>query len=128
MLFFASPALTEFKVEHAFPNQSFFNHRSNWPCTTRCILSCADISYFISGSVAVDRRLNAASKKENNTEECPYIFSSDVSWKTIPCPFAHNTDEKNQALKVLFVFNWTFELGSALYGWETYLEPCQFSR
>ena len=39
------------------------------PCTARCVLSCADISYFISGSVAVDRRLNAASKKEHNTEE-----------------------------------------------------------
>ena len=49
------------------------------PCTARCVLSCADISYFISGSVAVDRRLNAASEKENNTEECPYIFPSDVS-------------------------------------------------
>ena len=42
------------------------------PCIARCILSCADISYFISGSVAVDQHLNAASKKENNTEECPY--------------------------------------------------------
>ena len=73
------------------------------PCTVWCILSCADISYFISGSVAVDRRLNAASKKENNTEECPYIFPSDVSLKTTPSPLAHNTDEKNQALKLLFV-------------------------
>ena len=43
-----------------------------------CILIYADISYFISGSVTVDRRLNAASKKENNTAECPYIFSSGV--------------------------------------------------
>ena len=49
------------------------------PCTARCVLGCADISYVTSGSVAVDRHLNAASKKENNTEECPYIFSSDVS-------------------------------------------------
>ena len=116
------------KLNMRFPINHFSIIVRPLPCTARCVLSCADISYFISGSVAVDRRLNAASKKENNTEECPYIFSSDVSWKTIPCPFAHNTDEKNQALKVLFVFNWTFELGSALYGWETYLEPCQFSR
>ena len=67
----------EFKVEHAFPNQSFFNHRST-TTTAMCILIYADISYFISGSVTVDRRLNAASKKENNTAECPYIFSSGV--------------------------------------------------
>ena len=49
------------------------------PCIAMCVLNCADISYFISGSIAVDRHLNAASQKENNTEECPFIFSSDVS-------------------------------------------------
>ena len=38
------------------------------PCTARCVLSCTDVTYFISASVAVDRRFNAASKKENNTE------------------------------------------------------------
>ena len=41
--------------------------------------SCADITYFISGLGAVDRHLNATPKKENNTERCPYILSSDVS-------------------------------------------------
>ena len=51
----------EFKVEHLFPNQSF-NHFSIivWPppCTVRSVLSWADITCFISGSVAVDWRLN----------------------------------------------------------------------
>ena len=42
-------------------------------------------------------------KKKIILRECPYIFSSDVSLKTIPSLLAHNTDEKNQALKVLFV-------------------------
>ena len=38
------------------------------PCTSRCVLSCGDTNYFLSGSDAVDWRLNAASKKENNAE------------------------------------------------------------
>ena len=41
-------------------------------------------------------------KKKIILRECPYIFSSDVSLKTTPSPLAHNTDENNQALKVLF--------------------------
>ena len=36
--------------------------------TARCVLSCADISCFISASVALGQRFNAAPKKENNTE------------------------------------------------------------
>ena len=48
----------EFKVEHAFPNQSFsrpsFNHHHVLP---GAYLSCANTTYFISVSVAVDRRL-----------------------------------------------------------------------
>ena len=73
------------------------------PCTAKCVLSCADISYFISGSVAVDRRSNAASKKENNTEGMSIHFLIRCFLKNDPSPLAHNTDEKNQALKVLFV-------------------------
>ena len=38
-------------------------------CTARCVLSCDGITYFISASVTVGRRFNAASKKENNAEE-----------------------------------------------------------
>ena len=63
------------------------------------VLSCADISFFISGSVAIDQRLNAASKKENNTEG----VLIRCFLKTILYPLAHNPDEKNQALKLLFV-------------------------
>ena len=56
------------------------------PCTARCVLSCADISYFISGSVAVDRRLNAASKKENNTEGMSIHFLIRCFLKNDPLP------------------------------------------
>ena len=80
MLFFAGPALAllNLKLNLPFPINHFSIFVQPPPCTARCVLSCADISYFMSGSVAVDRRLNAA-KKENNTEEYLYIFSSDVS-------------------------------------------------
>ena len=57
----------------------------------------------MSGSVAVDRRSNAASKKENNTEGMSIHFLIRCFLKNDPSPLAHNTDEKNQALKVLFV-------------------------
>ena len=70
----------EFKVEHAFPNQSFsrpsFNHHHVLP---GAYLSCANTTYFISVSVAVGRRFNAASKKKITLRECPYIFSSKAS-------------------------------------------------
>ena len=54
----------KFKVEHAFPNQSFsrpsFNHHHVLPVA---YLSCANTTYFISVSVGVSR-FNAASKKK----------------------------------------------------------------
>ena len=60
----------EFKVEHAFPNQSFsrpsFNHHRVLP---GAYLSCANTTYFISVSVAVGRRFNAASKKKITLRE-----------------------------------------------------------
>ena len=72
------------------------------PCTGRCVLSCADISYFISGTVAVDQRLNSASKKENNTEAMSIHFLIRCFLKSTASTLVHNTDEKNQALMVLF--------------------------
>ena len=70
----------EFKVEHAFPNQSFsrpsFNHHY---VQAGAYLSCANTTYFISVSIAVGRLLNAASKKKITLRECPFIFSSKVS-------------------------------------------------
>ena len=55
----------EFKVEHAFPNQSFsrpsFNHHDVLPGV---YLSCANTTYFISVSVAVDRRLMQLLKRK----------------------------------------------------------------
>ena len=57
------------------------------PCTAMFVLSCADITYFISGSVAVDRRFNAASKKTSKLRECPYISSSNILQKGPPPPW-----------------------------------------
>ena len=55
----------EFKVEHAFPNQSFsrpsFNHHR---VLLGAYLSCANTTYFISVSVAVDRRLMQLLKRK----------------------------------------------------------------
>ena len=60
----------EFKVEHAFPNQSFprpsFNHHHVLP---GAFLSCANTTYFILVSVAVGRRFNAAAKKKITLRE-----------------------------------------------------------
>ena len=119
------------------------------PCTARFVLSYADITYFISASVAVDRRFNAASKKENKTEGMSIHFLIKYFLKRTPSPLAHYTDEKNQPLKLLFdtaavdlvlqldlwvrkcsnfismiISNTLFQ---NLCSWEAYLEPCQFS-
>ena len=60
----------QFKVEYVFSSQSFsqpsFDHHHAH--TDRYVLSCADITYFISVLVALGLRFIAASKKENNTE------------------------------------------------------------
>ena len=70
----------KFKVEHAFPNQSFsqpsFNHHHVLP---GFVLSCANITYFISVSAAVSQPSNAASKKKITLRDFPYIFSSKDS-------------------------------------------------
>ena len=67
-----------FKVEHAFPNQSFsrssFNHHHVPPGAF-----CANITYFISVSVAVSRRFNEASKRKIALRDFPYILSSKDS-------------------------------------------------
>ena len=57
------------------------------PCTAMFVLICANITYFISGSVTVDRRFNAASKKTSKLRECPYISSSNISQKRPPPPW-----------------------------------------
>ena len=71
----------------------------------RCVLSCADITSVTASvaSVAVDRRFNAASKKENNTEGMFTHFLIKCFLKNDLSPLTHNTGEKNQALKLLFV-------------------------
>ena len=55
-------------------------------CTARCVLCCANISYFILGSVTIDQRLNAASKKENNTEAMSIHFLIRCFLKNDPLP------------------------------------------
>ena len=83
MLFFVArlPHYCEFKAEHAFPNQSFLR-----PCTARCVLSCPDITYFISASVVLDRRFNTASKKEYNTDGMSIHFLIKSFLKTTLFP------------------------------------------
>ena len=106
MLFFKMLFWLSYYCE--FKNMRFpINHSSIIvqppPCTARCVLSRDGISYFISGSVAIDRRLNAGSKKENNTEGMSIHFLIRWFLKNDPSLLAHNTEEKNQALKLLFV-------------------------
>ena len=62
------------KLNMHFPINHFSTIVRRPPCTTRCVLSCTEITYFISASVAVDQRFNAVSKKENNTETMPINF------------------------------------------------------
>ena len=88
------------KLNMRFPISRFWIIVWPPPCTARCVLSCDDITYFISGSVAVDRRFNAASKKENNSEGMSIHFLIKCFLKTTPNNLAHNTDEKNQAFKL----------------------------
>ena len=74
------------KLNMRFPINHFSIIVRPPPCTVRCVLSCADITYFISGSVAVDRCLNAASKKENNTEGSSIRFLIRCFLKNDPLP------------------------------------------
>ena len=75
------------------------------PCIARCVLSCVDISCFISALITLAWRFNAASKKENNTEGIYiHMFYIQMSIhapiksfiKTTPSPL-------NQALQLLLV-------------------------
>ena len=78
-----------------FPNSHFLDHRSNTTMhTARCVFSCPDISCFISASITLGRRFNAASKKESNTQEIYfhmfYIhFLIKTFLKTTPSPLTY---------------------------------------
>ena len=74
------------KLNMRFPINHFSIIVRPPPCTVRCVLSCVDITYIFSGSVAVDRRLNAASKKENNTEGMSLQFLIRCFLKNEPLP------------------------------------------
>ena len=60
------------------------------------------VTLFQVQSLLIDVKMHLL-KEKIILREYPYIFSSDVSQKTHPYPLTYNTDEKNQALKVLFV-------------------------
>ena len=83
------------KQSMRFPNSHFLDH----PSTTtmhiaQSVLSCADISCFISASIALCRSFNSASKKENNTEGI-YIHTFYIHFltkrflKTTPSPLTY---------------------------------------
>ena len=64
----------KFKVEHDFPNSHFLDHRSTTTMYYQVRFKLCQ-HYFISVSVAVSRRFNAASKKKITLRDFPYIFS-----------------------------------------------------
>ena len=70
----------KFKVEHAFPNQSFsrpsFDHYHDLPGTFYVVPTLLILFQFQSLSVDVLMQLL---KKKIKLRECPYIFSSEVS-------------------------------------------------
>ena len=74
------------KLNMRFPINHFLIIVGPPLCTAKCVLNWADISYFISGSVALDRRSIAASKKENNTEGMPIHFLIRCFLKNDPLP------------------------------------------
>ena len=74
------------KLNMRFPINHFSTIVRPPPCTARCVLSCADITYFISSLVAVDRRFKAASKEENNTERISINFLIKCFPKNDPLP------------------------------------------
>ena len=81
-----APITVNSKLNMRFLNSHFLDHRSTTTMhTARCVLSCAEISCFISASVALGRRFNAASKKENNTEGIYiYLFYIHFLIKSFP--------------------------------------------
>ena len=88
----------EFKVEHAFSNESFSRPWFD-RFTAMCVLSCADITYFSSALVAFSRCFNANLKNEDNNEG----LSIKSFLQTTSSPLTQNIDETNQALKILLV-------------------------
>ena len=104
MLFFCrsdSRITVNLKLNMRFPVNQFSIIVRPPPSTARCVLSCTDVTYFISASVAVDRRFNPASKKENNTERISTHCLIKCFLKNDHLHLAYNTDEKIQALNPL---------------------------
>ena len=88
----------EFRVEHAFSNESFSRPWFD-RLTAMRVLSCTDITCFSSALVAFSRRFNANFKNEDNNEGLP--IKSFL--QTTSSPLTQNIDETNQALKLLLV-------------------------
>ena len=88
----------EFRVEHAFSNESFSRPWFDRLTAIR-VLSCTDITCFSSALVTFSRRFNANFKNEDNNEGLP--IKSFL--QTASSPLTQNIDETNQALKLLLV-------------------------
>ena len=84
------------KLSIRFTINHFLNQRS-----TITVHYYADITYFNSAVARLGRRFNAASKKENNTEEMSIHFLIRIFLKTTTSPLI--LMKKNQALNLPLV-------------------------
>ena len=90
----------EFKVEHAFSNESFSRPWFDRFTAIHCrVLSCTDIICFSSALFAFSLCFNAKFKNEDKNEGLP--IKSFL--QTTSSPLTQNIDETNQAVKLLLV-------------------------
>ena len=87
------------------------------PCTTRCIFK-VHITYFISDSVAIGRRFNAGSKKEDCTLSSGSIHTfsyQNVSKKQPPPPLTHFVNSCISTERQVFALPGLFSTWSSPY-------------
>ena len=77
------------KLNMRFPINRFLGHHSTTTIKCQVRLKLADITYFISVSVALRRRFDAASKKENNNEGVSIHFLMRSFLNTTPSQLTH---------------------------------------
>ena len=93
----------EFKVM-CFAINHFFDHRSTTTMyCQKCVVSCANINYFISVLVAFGGRFNTASKTKIHQRMSIHFFIKSFL-KNDPLSLdPYNIDENNQPLKLLLL-------------------------